>query len=414
MGYLIFQILFFLLIAALLGFVIGWLWRGSRFQSELQDLDARWRAKLTDAEGKRDQFASELTQAKEARAKFETSAAESQRLADTHEASLRQLRTDHETKLGLLSDVEKRVGGLEADLSSRDQELAAAKEALAKQGSASGDSSKLANDLAAANSRTAALERDLQKAQEANNACKKRVEGLEVNLSNRDQELAAAREALAHQGGSGDDSGKLVSDLAAANNRAAALESDLQQSRDANNVYKNRVEDLEAEIASLKRGGGAGGTMSGGIGGQGSSGSTSEGGGSAPLGFMGSAGTTAASGSGTDTVGSAGGGAQPSTGGAGSSGDDEEAEGTRPEALTSPQGGTADDLKKISGVGPKLEKTLNGLGIFHFYQIAAFTRENVAWVDKYLRFKGRIDRENWIEQAKILAAGGETEFSRRN
>jgi predicted flap endonuclease-1-like 5' DNA nuclease/predicted nucleic acid-binding Zn-ribbon protein len=349
LGYLIFQILFFLLIAALLGFVIGWLWRGSRFQSELQDLDARWRAKLADVEKERDRFASEVSQAKEAKAKFEVSAAESQRLADTHEASLRQLRTDHEAKLGFLSDVEKRVGSLEADLSSRDQELAAAKEALAKQGGASGDSGKLTADLAAANSRAAALERDLQQAEQANNACKKRVEG------------------------------------------------------------------LEAEIAALRRGSGSTGSAVGSdAGSEGSSGATSGGGGSTQLGFMGSAGTTAASDSGTGAAGSTGGGAQASTGGAGSSDGGSESEGTRPQALTSPQGGTADDLKKISGVGPKLEKTLNGLGIFHFHQIAAFTRENVAWVDKYLRFKGRIDRENWIEQAKILADGGETEFSRRN
>jgi NADH-quinone oxidoreductase subunit E len=87
--------------------------------------------------------------------------------------------------------------------------------------------------------------------------------------------------------------------------------------------------------------------------------------------------------------------------------------GSKPEALSGPQGSGADDLKKIKGVGPKLERTLNGLGIYHFWQIAEFTRENVAWVDQHLRFRGRIDREQWIDQAKTLAAGGETEFSRR-
>ncbi len=81
--------------------------------------------------------------------------------------------------------------------------------------------------------------------------------------------------------------------------------------------------------------------------------------------------------------------------------------------MTGARGGVPDDLKKISGVGPKLEKTLHGLGIFHFSQIAEFTPDNVAWVDRHLRFKGRIDRENWIEQARVLAAGGETEFSKR-
>lgn len=75
--------------------------------------------------------------------------------------------------------------------------------------------------------------------------------------------------------------------------------------------------------------------------------------------------------------------------------------------------GDADDLKKIKGVGPKLESKLNNLGIYHFAQIAVWTKENVAFVDDKLSFKGRIDRDDWIEQAKILAEGGETEFSKR-
>lgn len=76
----------------------------------------------------------------------------------------------------------------------------------------------------------------------------------------------------------------------------------------------------------------------------------------------------------------------------------------RPAGLEGPREGGADDLKRISGVGPKLEGTLNELGIYHFDQIAAWTPETVAWVDNYLSFKGRIDREGWIEQAKMLAA----------
>jgi len=62
----------------------------------------------------------------------------------------------------------------------------------------------------------------------------------------------------------------------------------------------------------------------------------------------------------------------------------------------------ANDLKRISGVGPKIEGILNGLGIYRFDQIAKWTRENVEWVDEQLKFKGRIDREDWIEQAKKL------------
>ncbi len=74
---------------------------------------------------------------------------------------------------------------------------------------------------------------------------------------------------------------------------------------------------------------------------------------------------------------------------------------------------TPDDLKKISGVGPQLEKKLHSLGIYTFKQISQWSEENVAWVDEYLSFKGRITREDWISQAKILADGGETEFSKK-
>lgn len=76
----------------------------------------------------------------------------------------------------------------------------------------------------------------------------------------------------------------------------------------------------------------------------------------------------------------------------------------KPQGLDAPRSGKADDLKRISGVGPKLEETLNGLGIFHFDQIAQWSPETIAWVDNYLSFKGRIDREGWIAQAKVLAA----------
>ena len=66
---------------------------------------------------------------------------------------------------------------------------------------------------------------------------------------------------------------------------------------------------------------------------------------------------------------------------------------------------TPDDLKLISGIGPKLEKVLNGLGIWSHAQIAGWSREEIAWVDDYLSFKGRIGRDGWIEQATALANG---------
>jgi NADH-quinone oxidoreductase subunit E len=62
------------------------------------------------------------------------------------------------------------------------------------------------------------------------------------------------------------------------------------------------------------------------------------------------------------------------------------------------------DLKAISGIGPKLEQVLNGLGIWTYGQIAVWTPEEIAWVDDYLSFKGRIGRDNWLGQAAVLAA----------
>ena len=72
-----------------------------------------------------------------------------------------------------------------------------------------------------------------------------------------------------------------------------------------------------------------------------------------------------------------------------------------------------DDLTKISGVGKTIETKLHKMGITRFSQIADWTKRDMNAVDKKLNFKGRIEREDWISQAKILAAGGETEFSKR-
>lgn len=70
--------------------------------------------------------------------------------------------------------------------------------------------------------------------------------------------------------------------------------------------------------------------------------------------------------------------------------------------LAAPEG-KPDDLKRIKGIGPKLEKLLNSLGIYHYRQIAALTPEDIAWLDERLQFKGRIERDDWVGQAKKLA-----------
>ena len=88
--------------------------------------------------------------------------------------------------------------------------------------------------------------------------------------------------------------------------------------------------------------------------------------------------------------------------------------GEKPEALDAPRDGKADNLKEISGVGPKLEGVLHGIGIFHFDQIAGWDAAQVAWADQNLvGFKGRVSRDDWVGQAKKLAAGEQTEFSKR-
>ncbi|MEM1076966.1 MAG: endonuclease [Pseudomonadota bacterium] len=86
----------------------------------------------------------------------------------------------------------------------------------------------------------------------------------------------------------------------------------------------------------------------------------------------------------------------------------------KPETLSAARDGKADDLKKIKGVGPKLEGVLNSMGFYHFDQVAAWTEAELAWVDENLEgFKGRASRDEWVAQAKLLASGGETEFSKR-
>ncbi|MBN9454753.1 MAG: NADH-quinone oxidoreductase subunit NuoE [Bosea sp.] len=79
---------------------------------------------------------------------------------------------------------------------------------------------------------------------------------------------------------------------------------------------------------------------------------------------------------------------------------------SKPELLTAARGGTGDDLELIWGVGPKLAKMLNEMGIWHYDQIAEWTPAELAWVDARLTgFKGRALRDDWIAQSKKLATG---------
>lgn len=74
----------------------------------------------------------------------------------------------------------------------------------------------------------------------------------------------------------------------------------------------------------------------------------------------------------------------------------------RPKGMKRARKGRADDLTRINGITPRIQTQLNEAGIFHYDQIAAWTPANVAWVDTYLRFSGRIPREGWVAQAGKL------------
>ncbi|MEW5965115.1 MAG: hypothetical protein AB1749_16330 [Pseudomonadota bacterium] len=76
-------------------------------------------------------------------------------------------------------------------------------------------------------------------------------------------------------------------------------------------------------------------------------------------------------------------------------------------------GNAVDDLKRIRGIGVLIEKKLNSLGVARYDQIANWTGADIDRMSQLLDFRGRIERENWVEQARILASGGQTEFSRR-
>ena len=84
-----------------------------------------------------------------------------------------------------------------------------------------------------------------------------------------------------------------------------------------------------------------------------------------------------------------------------------------PLLLSEPRNGKKDNLTRIKGIGLKIDQTLNDLGIYHFDQIASWSDEEAAWVDAQTAFPGRVQRENWVDQAKALSVGEETEFSKR-
>lgn len=85
-----------------------------------------------------------------------------------------------------------------------------------------------------------------------------------------------------------------------------------------------------------------------------------------------------------------------------------------PLRLMDPRAGGADDLKEIEGIGPALEKLVNSLGFYHFDQVAGWSEADIALIDAEMKtFKGRIARDKWVEQARIIVTDGLEAFRER-
>jgi predicted flap endonuclease-1-like 5' DNA nuclease len=76
-----------------------------------------------------------------------------------------------------------------------------------------------------------------------------------------------------------------------------------------------------------------------------------------------------------------------------------------PAVLSTPNSGEDKNLQLIKGIGPKIESSLHGLGIYHVSQLSKFSPENVEWLETKLSLNGRAKREKWVEQARALTAG---------
>jgi NADH-quinone oxidoreductase subunit E len=82
--------------------------------------------------------------------------------------------------------------------------------------------------------------------------------------------------------------------------------------------------------------------------------------------------------------------------------------------LNGPRAGVADDLQLIEGIGPKLEELCHSLGFYHYDQIANWSPAEIDWVDSNLTgFKGRVTRDKWVAQARLILSEGREEFLRR-
>ena len=87
---------------------------------------------------------------------------------------------------------------------------------------------------------------------------------------------------------------------------------------------------------------------------------------------------------------------------------------SKPVGLPGPRGGKGDNLQVIEGIGPVLEKLCHEMGIFHFDQIAGWGAGEIAWMDGNIKgFRGRVTRDKWVAQARLIGSAGMDEFLRR-
>lgn len=85
----------------------------------------------------------------------------------------------------------------------------------------------------------------------------------------------------------------------------------------------------------------------------------------------------------------------------------------KPAPAAKPASGKPDNLRRLIGIGPVNEKLLKGQGVTTFAQIAAWSAADIERIEHALQFGGRVEREHWVAQAKLLAAGDEKEFARQ-
>ncbi len=358
-GYAIGEIVWWLLVAALIGFVIGWLlrrWFLDRQESErLTELEV-------EEEKKREALRSEI---EEWKGKIAAGTAD----LDKHNADLERLRTQIEEREGKIAELEGKMSGhrttvskLESKVEDREATIASLRASVGKEDT---QVTNLRKDLDAANGTVGALRKDADGYKSTIDALRADLDKERHSKVKLEEELAAARSEVASASSSlasartaADGLQARIAELeesgtssADPDGRIASLETELSRVRDDRDATARKLADLEAEHAGC----------------------------AAELAEAPSAAPT------PDLP------------------DRDVAVARVAEIATRTRGGgptVEDDLKKIHGVGPKLEKLLKSMDITSFRQVAGFTGEDIQYVTAALdAFPGRIERDDWMSSA---------------